>query len=144
VDTASIRNWETNQCSPEFPYMPAIIRFVGYNPMPAASGFVGSGGSGGAPVWSFWVRPILSGQNVPPKKCFDRCSARMYILGGLSMKTYTIYTQCDHCGVYDRDNQWCALCQRPKNGSRENRANAPITRPPKADARLAVDGCRRS
>jgi len=30
------------------------------------------------------------------------------------MRTYTIYTQCEHCGVYDRDPKWCALCGRPK------------------------------
>ncbi len=29
-------------------------------------------------------------------------------------KTYSIYTRCDHCGVYDRDPAWCALCGRKK------------------------------
>ena len=41
------------------------------------------------------------------------------------MRTYTIYTQCEHCGVYDRDPQWCVLCQRPK----EARQKAPRVRP---------------
>jgi hypothetical protein len=30
------------------------------------------------------------------------------------MRTYTIYTQCDHCGVYDRDPKWCLLCGKRK------------------------------
>lgn len=37
VDKTSIFNWEGNRCSPEIRYMPAIIDFLGYNPLPAAS-----------------------------------------------------------------------------------------------------------
>ena len=36
VDTTSVFNWEGNRSSPEIRYMPAIIRFLGYNPLPAA------------------------------------------------------------------------------------------------------------
>lgn len=36
VDTTSIHNWETNVSQPSLEYMPAIIDFVGYNPLPAA------------------------------------------------------------------------------------------------------------
>jgi hypothetical protein len=32
----------------------------------------------------------------------------------MALKTYMCYTRCDHCGVYDRDPQWCDLCGRPK------------------------------
>ena len=34
VDTTSIANWESNRTKPGFEYMPAIIRFLGYNPLP--------------------------------------------------------------------------------------------------------------
>ena len=44
---------------------------------------------------------------------------------GIRMQTYTIYTQCDHCGIYDRDLQWCALCQRLKEAKRSENAKAP-------------------
>ena len=37
VDTTSIHNWETNVSQPSLEYMPAIIDFVGYNPLPAAN-----------------------------------------------------------------------------------------------------------
>ncbi len=33
-----------------------------------------------------------------------------------SNKIYSIYTRCDHCGVYDRDPAWCESCGRPKTG----------------------------
>ncbi len=36
VHTASLRNWEVNRTKPELVYMPAIIRFLGYNPLPPA------------------------------------------------------------------------------------------------------------
>ena len=36
VDETSIHNWETNVSQPSLEYMPAIIDFVGYNPLPAA------------------------------------------------------------------------------------------------------------
>jgi transcriptional regulator with XRE-family HTH domain len=34
VNKASIGNWESNQSVPSVEYMPAIIRFLGYNPLP--------------------------------------------------------------------------------------------------------------
>jgi len=37
VDTTSIHNWETAVTAPGFEYMPAIIRFLGYNPLPAGN-----------------------------------------------------------------------------------------------------------
>jgi DNA-binding transcriptional regulator YiaG len=36
VDTTSVHNWEGNLSKPEIRYMPAIIRFVGYSPLPEA------------------------------------------------------------------------------------------------------------
>jgi transcriptional regulator with XRE-family HTH domain len=35
VDKTSVFNWEANASSPEIRYMPAIIGFLGYNPLPA-------------------------------------------------------------------------------------------------------------
>ncbi len=35
VDKGSINNWEGNHSTPEVRYMPAIIQFLGYNPLPA-------------------------------------------------------------------------------------------------------------
>lgn len=35
VDKASIYNWEGNRSKPGIQYMPEIIRFLGYNPLPA-------------------------------------------------------------------------------------------------------------
>jgi len=37
VDKTSVFNWEANTANPEIRYMPAIIRFLGYNPLPAAN-----------------------------------------------------------------------------------------------------------
>jgi DNA-binding transcriptional regulator YiaG len=34
VDKTSIYNWEGNRSKPDLTYMPAIIRFLGYNPLP--------------------------------------------------------------------------------------------------------------
>ena len=34
VDTSSVTNWERNRTVPELKFMAAIIRFLGYNPMP--------------------------------------------------------------------------------------------------------------
>jgi transcriptional regulator with XRE-family HTH domain len=34
VDNTSIHNWERNYAQPRLEYMPAIIRFLGYNPLP--------------------------------------------------------------------------------------------------------------
>ncbi len=39
VDKTSIYNWETNRTKPGLEYMPAIIRFLGYNPLPPADGW---------------------------------------------------------------------------------------------------------
>ncbi len=39
VDKASIVKWELNRTKPGFAYMPAIIRFLGYNPQPPADGW---------------------------------------------------------------------------------------------------------
>jgi hypothetical protein len=32
----SVFNWEANTSSPDIGYMPAVIRFLGYNPLPPA------------------------------------------------------------------------------------------------------------
>jgi transcriptional regulator with XRE-family HTH domain len=37
VDKTSIFNWESNTAEPEVRFMPAVIRFLGYNPLPAAT-----------------------------------------------------------------------------------------------------------
>lgn len=37
VVTSSIFHWESNATQPEVHYVPAIIRFLGYNPFPAAT-----------------------------------------------------------------------------------------------------------
>jgi len=39
VDKTTVFNWEANASSPEIRYMPAIIRFLGYNPLPEANGW---------------------------------------------------------------------------------------------------------
>jgi transcriptional regulator with XRE-family HTH domain len=39
VDKTSIYNWERNYSQPRLEYMPAIIRFLGYNPQPPPSGW---------------------------------------------------------------------------------------------------------
>jgi transcriptional regulator with XRE-family HTH domain len=39
VDNASITNWESNRSKPGIRYIPAIIRFLGYDPLPEASGW---------------------------------------------------------------------------------------------------------
>jgi transcriptional regulator with XRE-family HTH domain len=39
VDKCSVFNWETNTVSPDLRCMPAIIRFLGYNPLPEAKGW---------------------------------------------------------------------------------------------------------
>lgn len=39
VDKTSIANWEGNRSKPGVQYMPAIIRFLGYNPLPRANGW---------------------------------------------------------------------------------------------------------
>jgi site-specific DNA recombinase len=36
VNKTSVFNWEANTSTPEIRYMPAVIRFLGYNPLPAA------------------------------------------------------------------------------------------------------------
>jgi transcriptional regulator with XRE-family HTH domain len=37
VTKATVHNWETNHSSPSFRDMPAIIRFLGYDPIPAST-----------------------------------------------------------------------------------------------------------
>ena len=37
IKKTTIFNWEANASSPDIGYMPAVIRFLGYNPLPAAS-----------------------------------------------------------------------------------------------------------
>ena len=39
VDKTSIANWEGNRSNPGLSYMPAIIRFLGYNPLQPSSGW---------------------------------------------------------------------------------------------------------
>jgi transcriptional regulator with XRE-family HTH domain len=39
VDATSIHNWETNVSKPSLQYMPAILEFLGYNPVPPGSGW---------------------------------------------------------------------------------------------------------
>ena len=39
VDKTSVHNWEVNVSEPEIRYIPAIIRFLGYNPLPEANGW---------------------------------------------------------------------------------------------------------
>ncbi|MGA2186647.1 MAG: helix-turn-helix transcriptional regulator [Bryobacteraceae bacterium] len=34
-----MHNWEVNAASPRIEYMPAVIGFLGYNPLPQASGW---------------------------------------------------------------------------------------------------------
>jgi len=38
VDETSVHNWEGNLSNPEIRYIPSIIQFLGYNPLPAANG----------------------------------------------------------------------------------------------------------
>lgn len=38
VDKTTVFNWEANTANPGIDYMPGIIRFLGYNPLPAANG----------------------------------------------------------------------------------------------------------
>jgi transcriptional regulator with XRE-family HTH domain len=39
VVTATITNWEGNKSSPELRYIPAVLRFLGYNPIPRGETF---------------------------------------------------------------------------------------------------------
>jgi transcriptional regulator with XRE-family HTH domain len=36
VNKATVENWEANASQPDFRWMPAVIRFLGYNPLPEA------------------------------------------------------------------------------------------------------------
>lgn len=38
VNEKSVHNWEVNASKPEIRYMPAVVRFLGYNPLPQADG----------------------------------------------------------------------------------------------------------
>ncbi len=40
VDTTSVHNWEVNAGQPALKYLPAIIEFLGYNPLPPANNLV--------------------------------------------------------------------------------------------------------
>jgi transcriptional regulator with XRE-family HTH domain len=40
ADVCSLRNWEANRSKPTVEFMPAIIRFLGYNPLPSGSRWV--------------------------------------------------------------------------------------------------------
>jgi hypothetical protein len=37
VDPASVFNWEAGTSQPDFRYLPEIIQFLGYNPLPEPS-----------------------------------------------------------------------------------------------------------
>jgi DNA-binding transcriptional regulator YiaG len=39
VSKSCVRNWEGNTTTPEVRYVPAIIRFLGYDPLPQATGW---------------------------------------------------------------------------------------------------------
>jgi len=39
VEKSSVANWEANRTKPSLEYMPAIIRFLGYNPVPPGNGW---------------------------------------------------------------------------------------------------------
>lgn len=45
----------------------------------------------------------------------------------MRLEVYAGYTRCQHCGVFDRDPEWCDLCARPKD------ASAPTRRKPPSD-----------
>ena len=60
---------------------------------------------------------------------------------GMALQLYAIYARCNHCGIYDRNPQWCVLCGRAKDGSAgtapvppvrlEAKRTAPKSRPAK-------------
>jgi transcriptional regulator with XRE-family HTH domain len=39
VEKSTLANWEANRMKPSLVYMPAIIQFLGYNPVPPADGW---------------------------------------------------------------------------------------------------------
>jgi len=41
VHKATVHNWEANLTQPAFEYMPAVIEFLGYNPLPPAKTWAG-------------------------------------------------------------------------------------------------------
>jgi hypothetical protein len=41
----------------------------------------------------------------------------------MALQLYAVYARCTHCGIYDRDPEWCALCGRPKDGAGAPRGN---------------------
>ncbi|HPT24811.1 MAG TPA: helix-turn-helix transcriptional regulator, partial [Bryobacteraceae bacterium] len=41
ADESSIFNWEANRGQPQLRYMPAVIGFLGYNPLPKATDLAG-------------------------------------------------------------------------------------------------------
>ena len=72
VDKTSFHNWGTNRRKPDLKFMPAIIRFLGYNPLPPpdcwAERLVRVGSSSGfrrkkRPGRSAWIRERWPGGN---------------------------------------------------------------------------------
>jgi site-specific DNA recombinase len=50
VNKASVANWEANRTKPSLEHMPAIIRFLGYNPVPPGTGWRSGWFSAGEPL----------------------------------------------------------------------------------------------
>ena len=72
---------------------------------------------------------------------------------GMALQLYAIYARCNHCGIYDRNPQWCVLCGRAKDGSAgtapvppvrlEAKRTAPKSRPAKKSGLSRAPGPRR-
>lgn len=58
----------------------------------------------------------------------------------MPLKTYSVYTRCELCGVYDRHPYWCDLCGRPKDGSRGPAPEPDPEPPPKARKSRPLNG----
>jgi transcriptional regulator with XRE-family HTH domain len=74
VDKTSIHNWETGVTEPGFEYMPAIIRFVGYNPLPEGDGW-GQRLVRQRRLWEYRRKPqrnVLGSIRVAPSLFFGR------------------------------------------------------------------------
>ena len=67
---------------------------------------------------------------------------RYIVRVGMALQVYAVYTRCTHCGVYDKDVHWCALCGRSKDGG-VVRAE-PVHAPPVPPARMKSRTPRRS
>jgi hypothetical protein len=48
----------------------------------------------------------------------------------MALQTYSVYTRCTHCGIYDNDPDWCTLCVKPKDQTGQA---APVPESPAAD-----------